>query len=342
MNISRNCLFLFAMLVFSGCRIEVTAPAGGSVASESGAFYCPAMHTCSMEVTDTHFDETFVVQPRTGLIFSGWKKGNKYLCGGKLTACRLVTTGFSGHDGLMAILQSDEDFYLRPTFIEADAIRRYRPGDRVIFSGVLTVEEGFAPAVLVEVQASVDILSGVYSHADKEVLAMRSTITALTNGEQKSVTSHFWQEGNGAFVDINDEYGNFYWDAGASQYGLGSIPAPLVESASRVAQFYTLFAGHTSGPVTSGTRSVEVGREQTLQLPLGSFRVYPVTISDSYKYTFTYADNKRGASVERVRVLWVSQAKGIVKIDTEYTEYTPTGTLQRTTKAQLQAIRTSF
>ncbi len=112
----RFILTVFAVLAVAGCKVEITVPAGGRVVTASGTNQCYNGQTCVVDVTDIFFDETFSAQPNNGYEFAGWKKQWKGLCGGKNTPCRLFTSGFEGNEKLMAILRSDDSFYLEPVF----------------------------------------------------------------------------------------------------------------------------------------------------------------------------------------------------------------------------------
>ena len=50
---------LAAAAIIAGCKLEVIVPAGGRVVSESGNFSCDAGQSCTVDITDVFFDETF-------------------------------------------------------------------------------------------------------------------------------------------------------------------------------------------------------------------------------------------------------------------------------------------
>ncbi len=103
--------------MLSACKIEVTVPKGGQVASESGAYFCGAEKTCVIDVVDTNFTEVFIAQPNEGFIFVGWKKRDRGLFGGNTSPeIEITTTGFVGNEALIRVLESDEIFYLEPVF----------------------------------------------------------------------------------------------------------------------------------------------------------------------------------------------------------------------------------
>jgi len=112
------CLSVVALVFLSlvGCKIQIDVPKGGNVITESGKYECLSGQACTIDVYDVLYDETFVALPDQGYSFVGWEKRDKGLCGGKAKPCWLPTTGFLGHDRLLAILESDTVFYLTPQF----------------------------------------------------------------------------------------------------------------------------------------------------------------------------------------------------------------------------------
>ncbi|MEM6606110.1 MAG: imelysin family protein [Pseudomonadota bacterium] len=110
-------LALLACAAFSGCKIQVSATAGGSVTTLSGSYTCQSGTQCAeVEVSDTDFDETFVAQPEQGFRFVEWRRRDRGLCGGSQDDCRLFTAGFAGNDTLLAFLSGDEVFFLEAVF----------------------------------------------------------------------------------------------------------------------------------------------------------------------------------------------------------------------------------
>jgi hypothetical protein len=110
-------LIVAALLVLTGCKLEIRVPQGGMVVSTDGAYICQAGQTCEIDVVDLFFDQTFIAQPATGYYFNHWKGDDHYLCGGETGPCALATAGFEGHPALQALLESDQTFYLEPKFI---------------------------------------------------------------------------------------------------------------------------------------------------------------------------------------------------------------------------------
>lgn len=116
---------LIAFLSFAGCKVRITAPEGGDVVTESGNYQCLSGKTCTLEVVDFLFDETFIVRPLWGYNFEFWRKGPYSLCGWGQKPCRVRSTG-SGNNTALAeligsILRSDEIFDLEPVVAPVDS-----------------------------------------------------------------------------------------------------------------------------------------------------------------------------------------------------------------------------
>ena len=90
-----------------GCKVEITSPETGSVASQSGGYTCAAGQSCSIDVNDVHFDETFVALPAEGFTFKEWKQKPRHFCSGRKAPCRLFTSAFAAIHHTLATNQHD-------------------------------------------------------------------------------------------------------------------------------------------------------------------------------------------------------------------------------------------
>lgn len=120
MRLIKHFIFICAVLFLTACKIEIVVPENGRVSTASGAYDCEPGETCTIDVVDLFFDETFVAEPAEGFAFQGWKKANKHFCGGSKQECRLLTSGFEGQDALLGILESDRVFSLIPVFVDPE------------------------------------------------------------------------------------------------------------------------------------------------------------------------------------------------------------------------------
>ena len=118
MSIKRLVLAAFVICALAACKVEVVVPEGARVDTESGAYSCEASQTCLIDIADTDFDETFLVEPEPGYIAIGWKKRDNGLCGGDdTTSCRVFTTWLAGIEKADAILDADLTLYLEPVVV---------------------------------------------------------------------------------------------------------------------------------------------------------------------------------------------------------------------------------
>jgi N-acetylneuraminic acid mutarotase len=115
MKLNQIFLGLVTVVILSGCKVEITVPEGGRVGTISGAYACESGETCTIDVVDVFFDETFQAKPAPGYTFAAWRQKGRAFCGGRNRPCRLSTTGFPGTK-LMPFLESDDVFYLEPVF----------------------------------------------------------------------------------------------------------------------------------------------------------------------------------------------------------------------------------
>ena len=231
---------------------------------------------------------------------------------------------------------------VEPSPIPSDQIRVYQLGDVVEFSGTLSIEEAPNPATTADVMVRVEFIDNVYSREGKNVLGMQTTTTFVATGEQMETTRHIWQEENGALFDLTDEYGNYYMDSATNEYGIPSIPSPLIPFEQIECQCYIMYGGHTSGALAMGTRTILVGEQEDITVPLGAFAAYPVTQESEYTYTFSYDIFKRDDSVVVDETNWVSLEMGIVKIKGNYRRYSSTGKLISAETLDIEATKTNF
>jgi Polysaccharide lyase 14 len=115
MKFSAIAKVIFTAVLLSGCKIEISVPEGGRVESYSGAYTCESGQTCSIDVVDAFFDETFQAQPYPGYTFTAWRQKAGAFCGGCNAPCLLTTKSLS-ETPFMSLLESDEVFYLEPIF----------------------------------------------------------------------------------------------------------------------------------------------------------------------------------------------------------------------------------
>lgn len=106
---------MFSLL--TACKIQLDVPAGGVVATMSGSVLCTAEKSCQIEVSDDHFDETFIAIPDADYQFIEWQRTTNYLCSGVTKPCRLFTTFIRDYPELLQLLAEDKSYHLAPIFV---------------------------------------------------------------------------------------------------------------------------------------------------------------------------------------------------------------------------------
>ena len=110
-------LILLTIVMLTACKVEIEVPTSGSVTTNSNNINCAAGQTCSVDVVDIFFNETFVALPATDFVFTGWKRKSRGLCPGALAPCPIDASYAAGNAPLTALLNNpSEVFYLEPSF----------------------------------------------------------------------------------------------------------------------------------------------------------------------------------------------------------------------------------
>lgn len=340
---NRHFLFsVFAVCALAGCRIEVTVPEGGSVETASTAYSCAESAQCSIAVQDTGFNETFVATPNEGFLFSGWRKQHLGLCGGSLEPCQLDASLAADSPALMALIESDQAVYLEAQFLPEDQIRRYEPGDMVYFEGSFASGAGLFPAGDDPVEGRLDIGATTLQHDGFAVMEGRLRVSSLDGELLLEASMRFWQDGLGGVHQLTDENGNVFLDTASNEQGIPCIPAPMEPFTSIEVVYSAMWGGHTTTPLTDGSRSIRVAETLPVSVPLGDFAANAVTVQDEYSYLVSFDDYKKGQTVKSERTLTVSQAKGLVRLDIDRQLYSDSGALLETLTLSLEAVGFNF
>ena len=114
--ITRSIFILGVVLSLAACKLVVTVPQGGVVKSDSGNYKCNAGKTCEIDVVDVFFEESFAALPHNDYVFKGWRKKDRYFCGDSTEKCVLSTTWMDDYPKILALLASDQKFFLEPVF----------------------------------------------------------------------------------------------------------------------------------------------------------------------------------------------------------------------------------
>jgi len=125
----KRIFFYASIAALAACKVEVNVPAGGSVATISGSLNCPAESTCTQDVADIYFDETYVATPDSGYDFLAWKSGDGRLCGGLVEPCHYLTAGLEGHEDFIELLDAQSIVVsVDPVFVSEGAEPEERLG----------------------------------------------------------------------------------------------------------------------------------------------------------------------------------------------------------------------
>ena len=94
MPLLRSIAVLGFSVLLMGSKLIIRVPEGGSVISSSGLVACAAGETCTVDVNDRSFAETFTAVAADGYVFRGWTGGDAAVCGGTLVAdCTELDSG---------------------------------------------------------------------------------------------------------------------------------------------------------------------------------------------------------------------------------------------------------
>lgn len=250
-----------------------------------------------------------------------------------LTLCFLLN-GCSG--------KSTDDVYIEPDVNTSEHIRQYLLGDKVEFTGTVSITKNAEPAQISAVSVLVEFMPGKFSYLDKEVLSRHSTITFLNTDEQQIHEQDIWQESNGTLFELSNEYGNEYVVGTAFDKGLLDIPLPLSVIEEFSIDFFSMYGGPVSGPITEGTRKITVTPMQTITTELGELEAYNIAHEESYEYLFTYVDNRSGTTVVTDKNMWVSPDYSIIKNIEIRRDYSRTGTLLSEIRWELELKNINF
>lgn len=182
MRITHILSTVLCLVLITGCKIEVQTPPQGYVRSAQGDLICAANETCTISVTDLFFDTDFVAVPHEGYVFNGWEKRHKGLCGGSTKSCHLKTSGFAGNESLEALLVSDDEFYLTPTFV---AISRQEDFE---------ITASMPEVALLDVQHSITFSAENVSSAPKKMGSMYVQVLIGDYGQYDTVAENWYVE----------------------------------------------------------------------------------------------------------------------------------------------------
>ncbi|MFT6899522.1 MAG: hypothetical protein ACJA13_003960 [Paraglaciecola sp.] len=215
----------------------------------------------------------------------------------------------------------------------------YQLGDTILLTGTVSLHHPGEPTQKSRVKVEQRFLASQKKYANKPLLTLRTATTYLDSGEQKISEQDIWQEPDGSLFELTDTYGNELVIGKAYDKGLMFMPAPHGGLDEYQINFYSLYGGPTSGPVTQGRRAITITPVKTITTPNGEYQAYQVNHQESYKYLFTFAGNKRRSYVDIERIMWVSPSQGLIKKIEVRRNYSHSGALKYETRWELDTYK---
>ena len=114
----RTAAVLGISVLLMGSKLIIHVPQGGAVVSSSGLFACGAGESCTIDINEHHFAETFTAVADAGYTFNRWETGTGAICSGSLnTQCdELDTDSFGAFDGGTTASRGGDALTLTPSF----------------------------------------------------------------------------------------------------------------------------------------------------------------------------------------------------------------------------------
>lgn len=198
---------LAALFLITGCRVVIVGSEGGVVSLDSGSS-CSLASSCQIEVTDTHYDETFTAIADPGFEFSHWKnRPNGFFGDSREATVKVSTASFSGIPELLVFLDSDAAFYLEPVFVPEGSI--------VAVSGVARYEFPPPRNACNGLQFTIPEVRPIRGATVEIVAENGQTVLATTQTDNKGAYSTIVESNTDVFVRVRAQLkrtGRPSWD----------------------------------------------------------------------------------------------------------------------------------
>lgn len=114
----RTAAVLGLSVLLMGSKLIIHMPEGGSVVSSSGLFACDAGETCTIDIDEHNFAETFTAVPEAGYAFSQWENKAGAVCRGSYSPyCEELDNGpLSDIDNSTTAARRGSKLSLTPSF----------------------------------------------------------------------------------------------------------------------------------------------------------------------------------------------------------------------------------
>ncbi len=337
---ARGIVIVLSLFLVSACKLKIVPQEGGNVTSNSGTYTCEPGSPCTIDITDTFFNETFTANAAPGYEFHAWRTQKRALCAGTANSCSLSTALFADYPALMDLLASDEVFFLNPVFVKkSNVLRVFEAGNRIKYRGTISritadgtrTEEGVrAKREFFETENKVD---GV------PVMLHQFTIRLNSDGSEFPEASYYYQTAGGAWIDVTDTAGNFIVDSSTETFGALGYPSPLVPGYEDEIPFRLVSLPNVTSALATGTLHLIVSEARRIVVPLGAFRALQVTSTIDLELV---AGEAAGARLEVVQKHWVVPHIGPVEIEFSQRSYDNLGNYIDTYEFRFEAVTINF
>lgn len=322
------------------CRIKIVVPEGGRVVSSSGAYNCPSGKTCSIDVVDIFFSETFTARPASGYEFHVWKKKSNALCAGSSTPCRLSTAGFDEFPALMSVLESNDVYQLKPVFVKrSEPLRVFQDGDKISYVGEISSEDADGLLITAEITAVREYFDTENMVDDIDVMLQQLTLRLNSDGREFPEASFYFQDEEGKWVDVSDTAGNFIRDTEAGRFGVVGFPSPMVPLTKQVFQIESVSGEDLSTSIANGKLTINVSKLKNVAVPLGTFKAYKV--SSKLKLELL-VEEAVGAKVVVDQVHWIVPDVGAIKTEFSQRSYDSNNVYEGTFASSMEAVDVNY
>ena len=331
-------LVLMAMSIVS-CKIKIVVPEGGRVVSESGAYNCSSGTTCKFDVVDTFFSETFTAVPADGYEFHIWRKRANALCPGTSTPCNLSTEGFGEFPALMAVLESNDVFQLKPVFVKpSKPLRIFQDGDEMLYRGDISSEDADGVLTTAEVTATRKYFETESVVDDTPVMLQELTLR-LDDGREFPEASFYFQKETGEWIDVSDTAGTLLVDLATERFGVLGFPSPMVPLSKQVIDIKAVSGDDFFTSLAIGTLVIKVSKKKNVTVPLGKFKAYKVTSTLELELL---VEDAAGATIIAEQVHWIVPNIGAIKTEFSQRSYDNKGVYEGTVGLSIEALDTNY
>lgn len=182
MKVQSLLMATFVLACLQACQIIQEVPEGGAISSKSGDRDCAEGRTCVIDVEKgSTFSDTFTAVPKSGYVFTGWRKSDNYLCGGSSEPCVLENVP-------SAMTANDVGLMLAPTFEQAGyaCIALYDPVCAKQSTGIVCITE---PCPVAEYRS---FSNSCYADAEQADIAINGSCFLESSGLESISASNLF------------------------------------------------------------------------------------------------------------------------------------------------------